>query len=138
MNGDETVSEGLDGGGKGGEGGGSGGVGAGSNRGGELLEEGERCGSDFEGSLSIPDDESIIELLSDGDSSQIPRLAKKYFCKVISKQIDGDETTHVASLVGILGITTSGDSSSRSNTAVDVVDGTESINVNLQVRQGLI
>ena len=76
VNGDETVSEGLDGGGKGGEGGGSGGVGAGGDGGGELLEEGERCGSDFEGSLSIPDDESIVELLSDGDSGQIPRLAK--------------------------------------------------------------
>ena len=41
-------------------------------------------------------------------------------------------------MVGIFGVTTSSDSSSRSNTAVDVVDGTESIDVNLQVRQSLV
>lgn len=45
---------------------------------------------------------------------------------------------YVASLVGIFRVSTSSDGSSGSNTAVDRVDGTESIDVNLQVRQSLI
>ena len=46
--------------------------------------------------------------------------------------------TYVSTLVAILGVTTSSDGSSGSNTAVDGVDRTESIDVNLQVGQGLI
>ena len=41
-------------------------------------------------------------------------------------------------MVAILGVTTSSDRGGGSNATVDGVDGAESVNVNLQVGQGLI
>ena len=46
--------------------------------------------------------------------------------------------THVAIVVRVLGVTTGGNSRVRSNARVDGVDGAESVDVNLQVRQSLI
>lgn len=39
-----------------------------------MLEEGEGSGCDFEGTLSIPDNEGVVELLGYGNSGKVPRL----------------------------------------------------------------
>ena len=46
--------------------------------------------------------------------------------------------THVAAIVGVLGVAASSNGSGGSDAAVDGVDGAESVNVKLQVGQGLI
>lgn len=72
---DESVSPVLDSGGERAESCGGRIVCANCNRGGELLEEGERGIGDIEGALRLPDDESIVELFRDGQGGEVPRLS---------------------------------------------------------------
>ena len=114
---DETVSEGLDGGSQRSEGRAARGVSASDDARVELLEECERDRGDVERALGVPDDESVVELLGDGEGSEVPG---------------------VAAVVRVLGVATGGDGSVGGDTAVDGVDGTESVNVDLEVGEGLV
>ena len=71
---DEAIGPVLDSRGEGGEGRGGRSISADSDAGGELTEEGKGSRCDLEGTLGVPDNKSIVELLSDGDGGQIPGL----------------------------------------------------------------
>jgi hypothetical protein len=74
MHGNEAVSERLDCSGQGSESRGGGGVGADGHRGRKLLEEGERGRGDTQGTLSLPYNKGIVQLLGDCCSGKIPGL----------------------------------------------------------------
>ena len=114
---EEAIGKRLDGRGQRREGRRGRGVGAGGDGGRELLEEGERGGGDVERAELVPDDQSIVELLSDGEGGEVPG---------------------VTAVVRVLGVAASSDGSVGSNTAVDCVDGTERVDVDLEVGEGLV
>lgn len=71
---DEAVGEVPDGGGERGVRCGGRGEGAGGDGRGELLEEGEGGGRDVEAAELVPNDERVIELLTDGNGGEVPGL----------------------------------------------------------------
>jgi hypothetical protein len=70
----KAVSELLDSVKEGGVGRRGGGVGAGGDSGRELTEECEGGRSDLDATLGFPDDDSVVELLRDGEGGEVPRL----------------------------------------------------------------
>ena len=79
---DEAVGLVCDGGDEGSEGGRGAGIGSSCDSGQELLEECERGRGDVERSLSLPDDERVVELFGDGHGRQVPWLIRQMLAEV--------------------------------------------------------
>ena len=102
------------------------------------MEEGKGDRSDIEGTKGVPDLESIVELLSHGEGSEIPRLQAINDVSKDEKKVKQVKTTHVSTLVRIFGVTSSRNSARSSNTTVDSVNGSEGVSVLQEVSQSLI
>jgi len=114
---DETIGEGLDGGGEGGVGGRVRGICAWGDAGDELSEERLGDGGDGDGASLVPREEGKVELLSSSEGGQIPG---------------------VTTLVRVLLVTTSSDSRGGWNTRVEIIGGSERVNIDLVVGKSFV